>query len=261
MIDLIDTHCHLDASEFDADRADVLLRAQAAGVHTQILPAVTADSWLKLRRLVQSASNLHAAFGLHPMFLAQHHAEHLEQLPQWLQAHDAIAVGEAGLDFYIEDLDVSVQQTYFAAQLSLARQFQLPVILHARRAVDAVIAGIRRHKPPAGVVHSFAGSAEQAAHLHRLGFKLGFGGPLTYPRARRLREMFSTLPLDQLLIETDAPDQPLCGRQGQRNEPAQLQDVLQVMAHLRDMPAADLAEILNRNAIALFGPRLRQHTH
>lgn len=257
MTALIDTHCHLDAPEFNADRLAVIARARAAGVQVQVLPAVSAASWSQLRDVCSGGAGLYAAYGLHPMYLAQHQPEHLQQLDRWLHTEPAIAVGEAGLDYFVEELDPQTQRYYFEAQLDLARQRQLPVILHARRAVDAVIAGIRRCKPPAGVIHSYAGSAEQARQLQRLGFKLGFGGPITYPRARRLRELVSTLPLSQLLIETDAPDQPLCGHQGQRNEPARLIEVLQSMADLRGVPAAELAQSLNDNAVELFGPRLR----
>lgn len=256
MYALIDTHCHLDAPEFEADRAAVLARAQAAGVQQQILPAVTAASWPALRE-VACAPGLHAAYGLHPMFLDQHADQHLEQLDAWLGEADPIAVGEAGLDYYVEGLDRDRQGFLLDRQLALARKHQLPVILHARQAVDAVIAAIRRQRPPGGVVHSYAGSAEQAAQLDRLGFKLGFGGPLTYPRARRLRGLVVSLPLHQVLIETDAPDQPLCGRQGQRNEPALLPQVLHTVASLRGMDPAELADALARNAEAVFGPRVR----
>jgi TatD DNase family protein len=256
MTALIDTHSHLDAAEFAADRAQVIIRARLAGVDRQILPAVSAASWPNLRVVAAAHVGLHAAYGLHPMFLDEHQPQHIEQLAQWLERERPIAVGEAGLDYFVDTLDRVRQQHYFEEQLALARQFELPVILHARRAVDAVISGIRRCKPPGGVIHSYAGSVEQAGQLEKLGFKLGFGGPLTYPRARRLRELVTRLPLSQLLIETDAPDQPLSGRQGQRNEPALLVEVLQTLAQLRTMPPAEMAQALNANAVALFGPRL-----
>lgn len=256
MIELIDTHSHLDAPEFDPDRAEAVARAQQAGVLQQVLPAVSAASWDKLRQTTASHAGLHPAYGLHPMYLAEHQPQHLQLLDDWLRREPALAVGEAGLDFFVPELDRPLQQFYFEAQLDLARQHDLPVILHARRAVDAVIAGIRRCRPRRGVIHSFAGSIEQARQLQTLGFKLGFGGPVTYLRARRLRELVSTLPLQQLLIETDAPDQPLHGHQGLRNEPALLPQVLHTMAQLRGMPSDTLAHALNANAIELFGARL-----
>lgn len=256
MIALIDTHCHLDAPEFAADRLEVLHRAQAAGIYAQILPAVTRASWPQLAQLCADQSGLFAAFGLHPLFLDQHQDADLQALESWLRDAEPVAVGECGLDFFVEGLDRLRQQRFFETQLELALGFDLPLILHARRAVEAVILSLKRMRPLRGVVHSYAGSAEQARELQRLGFKLGLGGPLTYPRARRLRELAVTLPLPQLLLETDAPDQPLCGFQGQRNEPVRCVEVLETLARLRGIDAAELAGQLNANAIELFGARL-----
>lgn len=249
---LVDSHCHLDAGEFDADRAAVIERARAAGVGTQIVPAVTAARWPTLRDTCQLADGLHPAYGLHPMFLDQHRPEHLEQLRDWIQREQPCAVGECGLDFFIEDLDVEQQQYYFLGQLRLAREFNLPVIVHARRAVDAVIAAIRQVGGLRGVVHSFPGSPEQAAQLHTLGFLLSLGGPLTYERAQRLQRLVAQIPLTQLLLETDAPDQPDAGIRGQRNEPARLPVILHTVARLRGQPAEEIAAQTTANARRLF---------
>ena len=249
---LVDSHCHLDAAEFDADRAAVIARARHAGVRTQIVPAVTAASWPALRDTCQLADGLHPAYGLHPMFLDQHRPEHLEQLRAWIQRDRPCAVGECGLDFFVEDLDVAQQQYYFLGQLRLAREFDLPVIVHARRAVDAVIAAIRQVGGLRGVVHSFPGSPEQAAQLHTLGFLLGLGGPLTYDRAKRLQRLVAQMPLEQLLLETDAPDQPDAGIRGQRNEPARLPVILETVARLRGQPAEEIAAQTTANARRLF---------
>lgn len=258
MLNIIDSHSHLDAPEFDPDRAAVIARARAAGVRAQILPAIDQRSWPRLKSLCATTPGLLPAYGLHPLLLADHRDAHLVELADWLRDEAPVAVGECGLDFYVEDLDRARQQAVFEAQLALARQFDLPVIIHARRAVEAVILTLRRFAPLTGVVHSFPGSIEQARELEKLGFRLGIGGPLTYPRARKLREVVVTVPLEQLLVETDAPDQPLCGHQGQRNEPARCVEVVELIARLRGLPVAQVAEQLVANALALFGPRVVQ---
>jgi len=252
-VSLIDSHCHLDADEFDHDRAQVITRAQAAGVHTQVVPAVTAASWPKLRETCRLAGGLYPAYGLHPMFLDQHRPEHLDQLREWIALEQPCAVGECGLDFFVEGLDPEQQQFYFDGQLRIAREFDLPVIVHARRAVDAVIVAIKQVGGLRGVIHSFPGSPEQAAQLHKLGFLVGLGGPLTYDRAQRLRRLVTQLPLEQLLLETDAPDQPDVGIRGQRNEPGRLTVIADTVARLRGEPAETIAEQTTANARRLFG--------
>ncbi len=249
---LFDSHCHLDASEFDPDRAAVIERARNAGVSSQVVPAVTAASWPKLRDVCTLAPGLHAAYGLHPMFLAEHRPEHLQQLGDWLQRESPCAIGECGLDFYVEGLDPDSQRYYFQGQLQLARTFDLPLIVHARRAVDEVILRIRRVGSLRGVVHSFSGSAEQARQLWELGFMIGLGGPLTYTRANRLRSLVTQMPLEYLLLETDAPDQPDADIRGQRNEPARLTRILATVAELRQQPAEEIAAQTTANARRLF---------
>ena len=249
---LIDSHSHFDAPEFDADRAEAHARATAAGVAAQIVPAVDAAGWPKLKAVCAQFPGLHPAYGLHPMYLASHRPEHLDNLREWIEREHPVAVGECGLDFFVEGLDADAQQLYFDAQLQLAREFDLPVIVHARRAVDAVIASIRKVGGLRGVVHSFSGSAEQAAQLHRLGFLLGIGGPVTFERANRLRGIVAAMPLEQLLLETDSPDQPGAAHRGERNEPAYLVEVLDVVAQLRNMPRNELVAATTANAQQLF---------
>jgi TatD DNase family protein len=249
---LIDSHCHLDAEEFDGDRMAVLQRATLAGVHDQVLPATTAAGWDKLRDICRIAPGLWPAYGLHPVFLAQHQPLHLRQLRDWIERERPCAIGECGLDYFVAGLDHQQQHEYFRAQLVLAREFSLPLIVHARRAVDAVIAMIRQVGQLRGVVHSFSGSPEQAAQLDKLGFMIGLGGPLTYPRANRLRRLLASLPLQQLLLETDAPDQPDVDIRGQRNEPARLPAILECVAALRGQPAAEIARQTSANARRLF---------
>ena len=250
---LIDSHCHLDADAFDGDRAAVVARAQAAGVVAQVVPAVTAAAWPKLRAVCTASDGLYPAYGLHPLFLDQHRPEHLPLLGEWIARERPCAIGECGLDFFVEGLDPAEQQRYFIGQLHLAREFDLPVIVHARRAVDAVILAIRKVGRLRGVVHSFGGSAEQAQQLHALDFLIGLGGPVTYDRAQRLRRLAAAVPLQQLLLETDAPDQPDASIRGQRNEPARLRTVLETIAALRDAPADAIAAHTTDNARRLFG--------
>ncbi len=250
---LVDSHSHLDASEFDPDRGQVLARARAAGVMRQIVPAVSAAGWENLRALCIAESGLYPAYGLHPMFLAEHRPAHLPLLREWIERERPLAVGECGLDFFVEGLDAEQQSLYFDGQLRLARDFELPVIVHARRAVDAVIAAIRRFGPLRGVVHSFPGSADQAKRLYDLGFLVGLGGPVTYDRANRLRTLAATLPIECLLLETDAPDQPDSDHRGQRNEPARLTTVRDTIAALRGVEPDVLARATTANAERLFG--------
>jgi len=250
---LIDSHCHLDAPAFDADRATVLARARAAGVAAQIVPAVTASRWQMLHEICTLESGLFPAWGLHPLFLVEHTPTHLVALREWIERERPVAIGECGLDYFVDGLDLQVQHIYFNAQLGLAREYDLPLIIHARRAVDAVIASIRRIGGLRGVIHSFAGSPEQACQLWRLGFLIGLGGPITYPRAQRLRRLVESMPLDFLLLETDAPDQPDHGFSHRRNEPARLAVILETIARLRKQPATEVACITSANAIRLFG--------
>lgn len=249
---LIDSHCHLDAEAFDRDRAQVVARARCAGVTTQVVPATTAAGWPRLREVCQQSPGLFPAYGLHPVFLTEHRDEDLAALETWIQRERPCALGECGLDFFIDDLDRERQRQVFTAQLELARTHDLPVIVHARRAVDAVIAAIRAVGRVRGVVHSFSGSPEQAAQLYRKGFLLGLGGPVTYDRARRLHRLVREMPLERLLLETDAPDQPDAGIRGQRNEPARLAEIAAHVAQLRGIDVEELAAVTTANARALF---------
>lgn len=252
---LFDSHCHLDAREFDADRAETVARARKAGVGRQLVPAVDAAGWPKLRAVCAADAGLFPAYGLHPMYLSRHRPGHLAALREWIGRERPVAIGECGLDFFVEGLDADGQQAYFDGQLRLAREFELPVVVHARRAVDAVIAAIRRNGPLRGVIHSFPGSQEQAQQLWRLGFMLGLGGAVTHARAQRLRRLAASMPIEHLLLETDAPDQPDAAIRGQRNEPARLAAVCATVAELRGTTAEQLAMATTANAERLFGLR------
>ncbi|MGA9343253.1 MAG: TatD family hydrolase [Rhodanobacteraceae bacterium] len=257
MPQLIDSHSHFDVAEFDADRSAVLERARVAGVTRQIVPAIALSGFDKLRALCAGASGLFPAYGLHPMFMAQHRPAHIDELATWIERERPVAIGECGLDFHIDDPDRERQRTFMRRQVQLARDFDLPLILHARRALDDVTAELRRVGGLRGVVHSFSGSIEQARELWKLGFCVGIGGPVTYDRARRLRRIVAGMPLEFLLLETDSPDQPLSGHRGERNEPALLVDVLATIAALREQDASLVAATTTENAERLFAlPRV-----
>lgn len=252
-VTIFDSHAHLDAPEFDGDRARVLRDARAAGVAEILIPAVTAANWPKLQALCVREPGLHPAYGLHPCYLDQHNEGDLAALEQWLQIHPAAAVGECGLDYMEPGLDRGRQLHFLRGQMEIAHHFDLPLVLHARRAFEAVIMELRQFgKPLRGVVHSFSGSAEQARQLWKLGFLIGIGGPVTHERAQRLRKTVAMLPVECLLLETDAPDQPGARYKGQRNEPAFLREVLDCIAGLRGEDPKDLARATTANARLLF---------
>jgi TatD DNase family protein len=253
MLALIDSHSHFDDARFDADRDAAYQRAHSAGVKAQVLAAVSARLWPPLKAVATRYPGLYPSYGLHPAWLAEHRPEHLDTLADWLSRERPVAIGECGLDYYLPDLDPEVQAEYFTGQLHLARRYDLPVIVHARHAVDPVIKQLRRYPGVRGVAHSFSGSMDQARRLLDLGILLSFGGPLTYPRATRLRSLVQFLPLDGFMLETDSPDQPLSNHRGERNEPAYLPEVLACVAELRGADPAEIAAAINANACRLFG--------
>ncbi|HEX7325093.1 MAG TPA: TatD family hydrolase [Rhodanobacteraceae bacterium] len=248
---LFDSHAHIDADAFDNDRGAVLRAARSAGVREILVPAVSAATWPKLESVCNALPGLFAAYGLHPCYA--HADADVARLQHWLEGHTAAAVGECGLDFSVSPMGRERQIQLLHAQFEIACVADLPLVLHARHAFEQIILEIRRFaKPLRGVVHSFSGSAEQAHELHRLGFSVGIGGPVTYARAQRLRRVAATLPADSLLLETDAPDQPAVGHRGSRNEPAFLREVLVCVASLRGDDPHTLAAQTRANARRLF---------
>jgi TatD DNase family protein len=255
---LIDSHTHLDFPDFDADREAVLARSRALGVERLVVLGVYQGNWQRLWDLVQGDAGLYAAFGLHPVFLDQHRPEHLHELRAWLQRlaghRQLCALGEFGLDYFLEQLDRQRQQALFEAQLKLAEEFELPVLLHVRRAHAVTIATLKRLKPPrGGIIHAFAGSVEEAREYLKLGFKLGLGGAPTWPQARRLRQTLARLPLEAVVLETDAPDMAPAMHPHQRNSPEYLPEICAELARLMNVEPEQLAEASSRNAEELFG--------
>jgi len=249
---LIDAHVHSDHERFAPDPGAVVRRAEAAGVIAQIVPAISAARWPRLRSLCAEHAGLHPCYGLHPCFIDEHADSDVIALAEWIGRERPVAVGECGLDHVIEGLDRRRQQHLFAAQLALAREFDLPIVIHARQAVEEVIRMIRQAGHYRGLVHSFNGSEQQAHRLIDLGYSLSFGGAVTWSRATRLRKLVARLPLEALLLETDAPDQVDQAHAGQRNEAAWLVDVWRSIADLRPESAELIARRTSENAVRLF---------
>jgi len=251
-VEIIDTHCHLDVREFDADRTAVIDGARARGIAGFVVPAIHREGWEGLLCLCRSAADLHPALGLHPVYIDRHRDSHLRDLEQWLERERPVAVGEIGLDYWVSGLDRERQMAIFEAQLAVARDADLPVLLHVRKAHDPVIAALRRTRVRGGIAHAFNGSIQQARQYIDMGFKLGFGGMLTFGRSRKLRSLAQELPLDALVLETDAPDMTVAAHRGERNSPEYLPDCLQAMAEVRDQDPAYVAERTTANARALL---------
>jgi len=247
---LIDTHCHLDAAEFDGDRDEVLAAARAAGVGGFLVPAVGAADFDAVAAFGTTHADCCHAFGIHPMYVQRAHEGDLDILQARLAEGTAVAVGEIGLDGYLPDGDLPRQARWFEAQLKLARMFELPVVLHIRRAQDEILKLLRRNPVPGGIAHAFNGSRQQAEAFIRLGFRLGFGGAMTFEGSRRVRELAMTLPLSALVLETDAPDIPPAWGVGRRNDPANLPRFARVLAELRGMPVDELIAATAANAVA-----------
>jgi TatD DNase family protein len=263
-----DSHCHLDAAEFDADRDAVLARARAAGVTMQVLPAVSVATFEAVRRLAH-AEGLAYALGIHPLYVDAADEADLDRLAEALDRHRddprLVAVGEIGLDHFVPGLDRARQARFYEAQLRLARARGLPVILHVRRSADALLAGLRRIEVGGGIAHAFNGSEQQAGQFAALGFRLGFGGAMTFERAQQIRRLASSVEAGVPVLETDAPDIPpqwryvkaesRAGQVPARNEPAELPRIAQTLATLRGWSLAETAARTRENAAAAL-PRL-----
>lgn len=251
----IDTHCHFDFPPFTGDEAQSIDRAARAGVEAIIVPAIEASRFDRVMDLARQHNALYAALGLHPIVIEHHRDEHIDRLDEALhRAQKLVAIGEIGLDLYREDPQFERQQTILDAQLRLAKHHDLPVILHSRRTHDKLAMHLKRMDlPRTGVVHGFSGSLQQAQRFVDLGYKIGVGGTITYPRASKTRDVMARLPLSALLLETDAPDMPLNGFQGQPNRPEQAARVFTSLCELRQEPADVIADALLGNTRDLFG--------
>lgn len=242
---LIDSHCHLDAVAFASDRQHVIESAFAAGVQAIVIPAVSADNWLAVQSLAAQYDNLFYAVGIHPLYVSKSKLGDLSELKQFItdSINDPklVAIGEIGLDFYLTELKTAEskqQQEYFYnAQLALAAQFNLPVLLHLRRSQDRLLKYLRRYKNIGGIAHAFNGSLQQAQQFINLGFALGVGGAMTFARAKQIRRVITSLPMDAFVLETDAPDMApewlVQNSKVCRNQPAEIIKIAEKFADLR----------------------------
>jgi len=253
MHDIIDSHCHLDFDSFDSDRNAVIERARSNGIKHIVIPGVKRSNWNRIRSISDSNTRLHACYGLHPYLAGEHTDDDITQLRHWLDTNDCVAIGECGLDYRKDQADKSVQLKFFNAQIDLAHMTGKPVVIHSVRATEDVINTIRIHPGIRGMIHSYSGSYEQAMQLIYLGFYISFGGAITYDNAKKLRSTASRIPLESILLETDAPDQPDADHFSQRNEPAYLVNVLKCLSELRDEPIEEIAAQTTGNAQELFG--------
>ncbi|KZQ14693.1 deoxyribonuclease [Klebsiella pneumoniae] len=252
----IDTHCHFDFPPFTGDEEQSIAKAAEAGVQAIIVPSVEAAYFSRVLDLSTRHPALYAALGLHPIVIERHRNEDIEQLDEIVQTagDKLVAIGEIGLDLYREHPHFERQQTILDAQLRLAKRHDLPVILHSRRTHDKLAMHLKRiDLPRKGVVHGFSGSLQQAQRFIELGYKIGVGGTITYPRASKTRDVMAQLPLSALLLETDAPDMPLNGFQGQPNRPEQAARVFATLCELRKETEEAIAGALLENTRSVFG--------
>lgn len=257
---LVDTHCHLDAAEFDNDRDCVAAQARTAGVGAIVVPAVEAGNFPQVCSTCNRYLGCLPAWGIHPLYIDRAQEADLDTLRDWLARQPAAAVGEIGLDFFVPGLDRARQEWFFVEQLKIAREFDLPVLLHIRRAQDTILKHLRRifgkgagnSGACGGIAHAFNGSRQQADEFLKLGFKLGFGGAMTYTRATRLRELAATLPLEAIVLETDAPDMPPSFAEGRRNSPENLPRIAAILAELRGMSGDEIGGATTENAVQVL---------
>lgn len=250
---LIDTHCHLDASAFDGEREAIVKLTQQNGVSAIVIPAVERANFAAVYQLARQFPQCAYALGIHPMYVPNAASADLIFLSRLIAEKQAVAIGEIGLDFFVPGFQRERQEYFFVEQLKIARAFNLPVILHVRRAIDDILKHLRRIKVCGGIAHAFNGSRQQADEFIKLGFKLGFGGAMTYPRALKIRELATTLPLEAIVLETDAPDIPPAWLgSGARNSPAELAEIAQVLADLRGLELAQVAAGTTQNALDIL---------
>ncbi|MDD1784443.1 TatD family hydrolase [Enterovibrio sp. ZSDZ35] len=251
---MIDTHCHFDFEPFNTETDEWIKRTELAGVVRLIVPAVATSNWARIEMLATRFPAIYFAVGLHPVWVAEHSEEHIEKLDQYLSSKPAkcVAVGECGLDFAISDHDPEKQIAILEAQLSLADKYNLPVILHCRKAHNEMLQLLTRFPSVKGVLHAFSGSEQQAMDYIKRGFLLGVGGTITYERANKTRNAIARLPLSSLVLETDAPDMPISGYQGEANLPERLPLIAQALSEIRAVNVEVIIQATSQNALKCF---------
>jgi TatD DNase family protein len=254
VLSLVDTHCHLDLERYFPDCQASLDRSRVAGVTDLILAGVDRNGWQRMVALSRRYPGVHAAPGMHPMYLDNHRPGDLEFLMQLVQEEHVVALGEIGLDYHIANADRSAQQKLFEAQIDIAVASRLPLLLHVRKAHDQVLATLRRKRfTGGGIVHAFNGSLQQAEHFTGLGFMVGICGTITYDRALKIRRVAAALPLQTLVLETDAPDIPPANHWGEWNAPEFLPEILAALAEIRSEGLEAIARQTTMNARRVLG--------
>ena len=247
---LIDSHCHLDALEFSDEQDAIIKNALHHGVEKIIIPAVNRKSFDDVIELRKKFPNCFYALGFHPMYIHDMKDGDMDTLKSYLKTYEPVAVGEIGLDFFVTKDNKTIQEEIFVAQLKLANAFDLPVIMHVRQAIDDVLKNLRRYPVKGGIAHAFNGSMQQAEAFIEMGFKLGFGGAMTYKRATHIQALAKSLPIESIVLETDAPDIPpsWLGHQG-RNTPGELHQIATFFAELRGMNLTSVIETSHQNTL------------
>tara|TARA_Y100001935_G_C17311796_1_gene517257 strand:+ start:30389 stop:31150 length:762 start_codon:yes stop_codon:yes gene_type:complete len=241
-MNLFDTHCHINLDVYDNDRELVLSNAKKNGVSRILVPAIRYTHWDKIIELSNKNINLYPALGLHPLFAKNHAKEDLVKLEQYIKKQRLAAIGEIGLDFFHPKFDKKLQEFYFQGQLELAQIYNLPVIIHARKTHENILKIIKKYSLPGGICHAFNGSIQQAVRYIDLGFKLGFGGSLTYKNSRKIQQLATQIPIESIVLETDAPDMVGSNHRYQRNSPEYLPEVAEKLSELKKISLAELAE-------------------
>lgn len=250
--DLIDAHCHLDFKVFDNDRTEVLQRAQENNISNIVIPGTEKKYWKRISSLCNRYKQLHACYGLHPYWLSNHQLQDVTQLEKYIDNNNPVALGECGLDFRPQQVDKKTQLDFFEAQLTIAENHQLPVVIHSVKATEDVIKTIKKFRTLRGMIHSYSGSIEQARQLIDLNFLISVSASVTYDHAKKIKTVVKELPLNALLLETDAPDQVDQKNTGKRNEPAFLINTLDSISTLRDESQEAIARQTTLNAKNLF---------
>ncbi len=249
---LIDSHIHIDDKIFTNILDQALEDAQLCGINRWIIPATTASSFFPIHHITKQHSGCYAAYGLHPYYISTHTDEDMIQLQEMLECYHPIAIGECGLDLMIENPQFELQTHLFQKHIELAETYRLPLIIHARKSLDLVLKILRQHKSVSGVIHAFSGSQQQANQCIDLGFKLGFGGSVTYDRAQNLRKILKSIPIDALLLETDAPFQKSAFSQEKYHQPKDLLGIAQEIAKIRQEPYEYICTETTKNSVQLF---------
>jgi TatD DNase family protein len=252
MPEIIDTHCHLDDELFNTDREAILARCYALGIHKIVVPSIHRDNWDTVLQLCNQHDALFPALGLHPLFVEKHSPSDIDDLQEYLDNNHVVAIGEIGLDFYNKDTDRDRQVYFLQQQLQVAEKYQLPVLLHIRKAHNDILTYLKKYRLCGGIAHAFNGSVEQAREYIKLGFKLGFGGVITYAGSTKIRKLVRDLPLQSIVLETDAPDMSGAAHKGERNSPEFLPEALDSLAEIRNQSKEEIAQQTTLNANEVF---------